>query len=163
MHNKTKNKKSFIALVLGIIVVTISAVLCFTLSRINKDTAPPIPEITFDGDMGYSSGQNAKDVVVHATTGFIFNADSLNQTVDIDNPEQNNCDFIVSIYLGDGTLIYESEYIHPGDCITEIQVTQALRSGVYRNSVIAYNFCSADDSHTILSQCEFPIEIRCIN
>lgn len=163
MHNKTKNKKSFIAIILVVIIVAVIISLCFYSQKRSKDTAPDIPEISFDGDIGYSTKQSDNDVVVHATTGFSFAADSLNQEVNIENPAQNTCEFVVSIYLGDGTMLYQSERIRPGDCVTDIQITQTLKMGIYKNSVIAYRFYNADDSNTVISQCEFPIEIRCTN
>lgn len=163
MHNKIKNKKSFIAIILTGIIVAVITMLCITSQRARDDVKPDIPDISFDGDVGYSLKQSDNDVVVHATTGFIFTADSLNQEVNIENPTQNTCEFVVSIYLGDGTMIYQSERIRPGDCITDIQITQTLKMGVYKNSVIAYSFYNIDDSDTVMSQCEFPIEIRCTN
>ena len=163
MYNKIKNKKSFIAIILAVIIVAVITMLCVTSQRGHKDTAPDIPDLSFDGDIGYSSEQSDNDVVVHATTGFVFTADSLNQEVNIENPTQNTCEFVVSIYLGDGTMLYQSERIRPGDCITDIQITQTLKMGVYKNSVIAYSFYNADNSDTVMSQCEFPIEIRCTN
>lgn len=164
MFIKSKNKTIIIAI--AVLFLVIALAITHSLLTRNSETpgvTPSIPEISFDGDIGYSNIESDSDVLIHATTGFVFNADSLEQKVCIENPSENMYDFVVSIYLGDGTLVYHSDYIHPGDSVTSIKTELELESGVYANSIIVYHLCSTDNSHSVISQCEFPIEIRCVN
>lgn len=164
MFIKSKNKTIIIAIAVLFLVIAL-AIMHSLLTRNSEDhgVISSIPEISFDGDVGYSKIESDSDVLIHATTGFVFNANSLEQKVCIENPSENMYDFVVSIYLGDGTLIYHSDYIHPGDSVTSIKTELELESGVYTNSIIVYRLCATDNSHSVISQCEFPIEIRCIN
>lgn len=164
MYIKSKNKTIIIAIVVLFLVIALAIMhSLLTRNSENSGVTSSIPEISVDGDIGYSNIESDSDVLIHATTGFVFNAGSLEQKVCIENPSENMYDFVVSIYLGDGTLIYHSDYIHPGDSVTSIKTELELESGVYTNSIIVYRLCSTDNSHNVISQCEFPIEIRCIN
>lgn len=164
MFIKSKNKTIIIATAVLFLIIAIAIMYSLlTRNSENPSAISSIPEISFDGDAGYSEIESDSDILIHATTGFVFNADSLEQKVCIENPSENMYDFVVSIYLGDGTLIYHSDYIHPGDSVTSIKTERELESGVYANSIIVYRLYSTDTSHDVISQCEFPIEIRCTN
>lgn len=128
----------------------------------NEQDSSTIPDISFAGDIGYSELSDG-EVVVQAVTGLCFNADAAEQDVYIPNSEKNECSFVVSIYLGDGTLLYESPVVKPGNDITSISLYQTLDEGVYHNAVMVYKFCSDSEPCAIVSQCEFPIEIRSVN
>lgn len=126
-----------------------------------EPATPDIPDISLSGDLGYEQA-TADEVTIQATTGFVFQAHSLQQSVDIQNPKKNKYGFVICLYLGDGTLLYKSTIVDPGERITSIELSKSLESGIYRNSVMVYRFYSTGDNRPI-SQCEFPVEIKAIN
>ena len=157
-HNRKKT------IILSAIIFAIAFIICYTLIGNNKycqRASPNIPDVSIKGDIGYLP-TNSNEVVLQATTGLIFKAHTTKQEVNIENPEQNSYNLVISIYLGDGTLISESDYIKPGNTLSQIELSQSLEAGVYKNSVMVYRFYSSNSSG-IVSQCELPIEIKCVN
>lgn len=123
---------------------------------------PDLPDIKLNGDDGYSPNQTQQGIKLKGATGLVFEAGSLEQTVDIPNVSENEYAFVLSLYLADGTQIFKSDYIYPGDVLNAIKLNQTLRSGIYKNALMVYSCYTVDASHIAVSQCEFPIEIKCI-
>lgn len=97
-------------------------------------------------------------ITIPAVTGLALNAGSIHQTVNLHNPSENSCFFVISIYLSDGTLIYQSDYLAPSERLTEIELSQELQRGIYRNCRIVYS-CYSLDNKTPLNSGETIIEI----
>ena len=150
--------------ILWLLLLLVSVGLLITTIRDTKEphtqSEPIIPEIEFNGSDGYQSNQQNGDMLIKATTGLVFQSSSLVQTVDIPNQENNQYAMRISLYLGSGELLYESDYIYPGDTLSSITLCRNLKSGIYKNVVMVYRFYSVD-THTIISQCELPLEIQC--
>ncbi|MGL4607491.1 MAG: hypothetical protein ACRCU3_08515 [Eubacteriaceae bacterium] len=58
-------------------------------------------------------------------------ANEIAQKVSLGNPEQNTCNFVISMVLKDGTELYRSGLIAPGKGLYEIELTKPLPPGVY--------------------------------
>lgn len=115
------------------------------------------PDIKFDGDAGYS--EDIVDYVkLEAYTGLVF-ADRMLQDAVFYNDEANNYLLKVSLYLGDGTLIYESVMLNPGEEAKNVCLNQNLKAGIYKNSILCYKIYSIEDG-SFINQCEFPIELN---
>jgi len=84
---------------------------------------------------------------------------TLDQDVYLYNPTENQCNFVISLYLSDGTLLYKSEMLRPGESIENININKKLNAGLYRNVILAYECCG--DDGVILTRVEFTIEISC--
>ncbi len=100
----------------------------------------------------------ANRITIPAVTGLALNAGSIHQTVNLHNPSENSCFFVISIYLSDDTLIYESDYLAPSEQLNEIELTQELQRGIYRNCRMVYSCYSLNDK-TPLNSGETIIEI----
>lgn len=83
----------------------------------------------------------------------------IQQTVDFYNPEQNACSFVLSLYLSDDTLIYQSDFLAPGEHIVEITLNQALQQGVYGKCRLVYE-CFTLDNKCPLNTGEVVLEIN---
>ena len=57
-------------------------------------------------------------------------ADSKKQTLRMPNPPQNCCFFQISLYLEDGTLLWQSDLIEPGNTSKPIVLSKALEKGM---------------------------------
>ena len=159
--NYTKSHKN---LILWLLLLFVSAVLLITTIRYAKEpytkSKSSLPDIEFNGDDGYQSNQQNGDMLIKATTGLVFQSNSLVQNVDIPNHQSNLYAMRISLYLGSGELLYESDYIYPSDTLSSITLCRNLKSGIYKNVVMVYRFYSVD-THMIISQCELPLEIQC--
>lgn len=97
-------------------------------------------------------------ITIPAVTGLALNAGSIRQTINLHNPSENSCFFIISIYLSDDTLIYQSDYLAPSERLTEIELNQELRRGIYRNCRMVYS-CYSLSNKSPLNSGETIIEI----
>lgn len=70
-------------------------------------------------------------------------ADQTTQSVSFYNPDDNNCYFVISLFIGN-TELYTSEMIAPGGEITEIELIQPLSHGVYYEGIIRYSCYDLD-------------------
>ena len=120
--------------------------------------APGEPDIIVNGEIGYEELTKPTGVKLKAVTGINFVAEQCDQTVDFSNEESNQYAIVVMILLGDGTILYESPQINPGESITEIRLSRGLAQGIYKNSLLVYKIYGKDG--TFINQCEFQIEIR---
>ena len=86
-------------------------------------------------------------------------ADSKQQTIALSNPPQNNCYFEISLYLEDGTLLWKSELIKPGEATEPIVLTKELSKGYYPKSVLRYACFAMDTDRTPLNGAETKVTL----
>ena len=73
-----------------------------------------------------------------------FMAGESTQYVSLENPAQNDCSFIISIALPDGTELYKSGLIAPGTVIDLLRLKNTPAAGVYENATLSYSCWSVD-------------------
>ena len=148
-----------------LLLIVIILVLLLILKFCGKPTAPPSDETsqtvstTKPLDFIPAVDSSADSINIPAVTGINLKSGQLQQKVDFYNPKENQCYFIISIYLSDDTLIYKSDYLAPAETITEISLLQALQKGVYKNCRIVYS-CYTLDSKATLNSGNVKIEIN---
>ena len=118
------------------------------------------PELRFNGVVEYTEPKKSQNLRLMATNGLVFVNNLETQTVNFANDPSNPYAMKVSLYLGDGTILYESDEIKPGDTITDIKLLEMPRRGTYSNSLMVYRFYDSRDG--FVNQCEFPIEIKIV-
>lgn len=109
--------------------------------------------------LDFTPAAENKSIQIPAVTGIYMRAGELKQTVDFYNPKENNCYFVISLYLSDDTLIYKSDMIAPAEQIKEITLLQELKRGIYRNCRLVYN-CYSLDNKTQLNGSNVVLEIN---
>ena len=60
-----------------------------------------------------------------------FAAGKTAQTVNLKNPAENACTFVLSLTLDDGTTLWTGEALSPGEAFTRIKLDKALEAGSY--------------------------------
>lgn len=86
-------------------------------------------------------------------------AETKKVSVNIYNPENNNCYFEVSIILEDGDKeIYKSKLIKPGQRLYEIELNQQIEKGTY-NATLHYNTYTIDGNYTPLNGANIPFKL----
>ena len=63
----------------------------------------------------------------------------------IHNPARNNNYFVVSLKLADGTEIYRSGVLAPGQTVGIVELPNAITPGTYEGAVAQYNAFSLDN------------------
>ena len=143
-----------------IFTVTFICAMWFCATLNNSEQVSVEPDIKFTDDLGYEPPKEQKKVKIEAKTGIYLKYGKLLQSVDFINLSENKYDMKILIYLGDGTLLYESDFISPGHVISEAKFRAVPKCGTYKNSLIVYKFYSSDEKHVYISQCETAIEIE---
>lgn len=116
------------------------------------------PEIDGNGSDGFTA-HTQTSAAIPATTGIVFESGKLEQTINLSNPSENPCVFVISLYLGDGTKLFQTEPIYPGDTVSAVTLSRGLNCGHYSNAVIVYDCYSTDGAMKPLTRCELVIEI----
>lgn len=86
-------------------------------------------------------------------------ADSKQQTIALPNPPQNNCYFEISLYLEDGTLLWKSDLIEPGEASKPVVLTKELPKGYYPKSILRYACFAMDEDRTPLNGAETKVTL----
>ncbi len=107
-----------------------------------------------------SAEKNENSISIPGYEGIDLKADSLQQDVAFRNPAQNTCYFVMQLYLEDGSLLWESDYICPGELSAPMALTQALQKGTYSNAVLKYSCFKMDEEKTPLNGAEMKLTIR---
>jgi len=160
-RNHTSGKSSVRFLLISAIVVLCVVCIILVVQQDNtvfvplaensdESTTPSsgTPGVTSDGSIaipGYESIQ--------------LTADTTKQAVSMMNPAENNCIFIITLYLPDGTLLWESDEIKPGKASEPIKLTTPLASGVYEQCIVHYSCYDMDKKRTPLNNAEIKLSL----
>ena len=74
-----------------------------------------------------------------------FKAGQTGQSVMFSNPQENSCNFRITLFLADGQVIWTSELIPPGKTLRAIELDRTLERGIYSNAVMKYECLSVVD------------------
>jgi hypothetical protein len=123
-----------------------------------------VAAITASGAIGFQLGQQSVDVSGAAAVetmvaqapeagsiaipGFDRMSVKAGETVQeatLYNPEANECYFVLSIYMPDGTEIYHSSKLAPGETLDSIELARPLEAGTYEDATLRYACYDFDD------------------
>ncbi|MGI5884574.1 MAG: hypothetical protein ACOX83_06365 [Candidatus Spyradocola sp.] len=76
------------------------------------------------------------------------------------NPEQNTCYFVITLSLADGTPLWQSSYIPPGEVSDPIRLLEPLEPGVYSDAQLTYACFSMDEALTPLNGAQMELTLR---
>lgn len=136
---ESKKKKRLILSIILIVVLII--ILLFSLKS-RQNNAPPDKEIIEESEepksLDFEAANEQEKITIPAVTGLNMVSGQLNQNVDFYNPN-TNCVFQLSLYLSDDTLLYQSDFLNPSECISEIELSQELKRGTYKNCRLVFD------------------------
>ena len=89
-----------------------------------------------------------------------FKANTLEQTVRFDNPLQNNCWLVITLSLEDGTVLWKSEELQPGQVVRSITLNQTLSAGEYNNAILHYQHWTYDAEKEPLNGAETIVKLN---
>lgn len=81
------------------------------------------------------------------------------QNIALSNPSKNNCYFKITLMLDDGTILWVSNYIKPGESSEAICLTKELEKGSY-NAVLKYDCFSFDGEMKRLNGAQTKLSLR---
>lgn len=77
-----------------------------------------------------------------------FAAGKTAQIVDLKNPAENNCVFVLSLTLEDGTTLWTGKALSPGEAFTRIMLERALDAGEYP-ATLHYDCYTIEDNQPL--------------
>ena len=89
-------------------------------------------------------------------------ADTLEQSVRFDNPLQNNCWLVITLSLEDGTVLWKSQELQPGQVVRSITLNQSLAAGEYENAVLRYQHWTYDAEKEPLNGAETIVTLKVV-
>lgn len=111
----------------------------------------------------YTGKKNTDTIDIPGFDTMTFKADTLEQSVNLYNPEANTCYFKMSIYLEDGTKLWESKLVEPGKAIYTLSLEQTLSEGTYENCVLKYECFAMNEEQTPLNGSEIKFTLNVLN
>lgn len=154
-HSKPKNS-TFILVLLLIAVIFLCISIWIVFFRQN------VPAIKQGDNVSQDTAieKNEDSISIPGYEGLTLKANSLKQDVALKNPPQNTCYFVIALYLDDGTLLWESDYIEPGSNSAPIVLTRELSKGTYPNAILKYSCFKMDEEKTPLNGAETKLMLR---
>ena len=104
--------------------------------------------------------KNTNSISIPGYEGLTLIADSKKQTLCLSNPAQNTCYFQISLLLNDGTLLWQSELVEPGETTKPIVLKQKLEEGMYCDAVLRYSCFAMTAEKTPLNGAEIKVTLR---
>ena len=110
-----------------------------TVTQAVSQTVETTAEPAASAEESTSSKKKNTDTIDIPQRGFLtFAADTVEQTNTVTNPEQNFCYFKVTLKLADGTVLWQSDYIAPGDSSEPMKLNKPLKKGTYEKAVMLF-------------------------
>lgn len=119
-----------------------------------------LPPLQFGDSNGYTENAVGDGVEIAVSAGYVLKADSYVQNLELENYASNPCAMIITFYLADGTMLYQSPKLNPGNSVHGITMQTTLQPGTYRDALMVYEFYDLHGGDTATNRCEFPIELR---
>ena len=101
------------------------------------------------------SGEN---IAIPGYEKLSFTAGKTAQTVNLKNPPENACTFVLTLSLEDGEILWTGKALSPGEAFTRITLTRALDAGEYP-ATLHYDCFSLNDN-TPLNGAEVQLTIE---
>lgn len=112
-------------------------------SQISSNTAAesPEPEAVMVEEYGVAA---TGSIAIPGYDKITLKAGQRNQEVHLLNPAGNDCYFVISLLLADGTEIYKSGVIPPGNEVNNIKLSAVPAAGTYENAILRYSCWAVD-------------------
>lgn len=161
IQEKKSKKKLIIIVAAAVLVVAATAAILFVCG-VFTPKKPPIENegvvgvITDDWDPGIEekpTGEKKQGTQIPGYSYAEMNAGDKTLNLSIGNPKENEVGMFAALKLKDGTVLYESPLLKPGQGLTEIPLSQTLEKGSY-DAMVVYQCVMLDEKSTPLNAAE---------
>lgn len=158
-HYQTKKSSgpNWIIILLLILIVMVG-VLIFLLLR-----PEPVEVSTPNGVSHHETGpvvKNQNSISIPGYESITLEAGKTQQTVGLPNPAKNTCYFQISLILENGTVLWQSDLVKPGEISDPITLSEALEAGTYPNTTMKYDCYTMDGNMTQLNGAATKLTLR---
>lgn len=159
-YENKKSEKRFYMIVISMLVLllVVSGIVITVL--LNRDTNQSSGEENNPSIESTEVEKLTDSISIPGFSQLTFEADKCKQTVVLTNPAENFCYFKISLVLEDGTVLWVSDLVEPGDQSDPITLLQPLEAGIYENVTVHYDCFQMDDNQTSLNSGEIKIKLN---
>ncbi len=164
-HNKNNTKKTIMIIAAAVLLLAAVVMLTLFLSGAfqkgqtddkKEDHKGVVGVISDDWDPGVeepTDSQQRGGTKIPGYSSAEMNAGDKSLVIRIGNPKDNKVGFFASLVLSDGTVLYESGLLKPGQGLDEVPLNQTLEKGTYDAKVV-YQCVLLDGENTPLNAAE---------
>ena len=159
MNAEKKSKKKLIIIITAVVLIIAAAVcILFAAGVFNKKAEPSkgvvgVISDDWDPDVEEPTGSQQSGTRIPGYSSAQMNAGDETLVISIGNPKENKVGFFATVKLSDGTVLYKSELLKPGQGLKEIPLDQTLEKGVY-DAAVLYQCVLLDEENTPLNASE---------
>lgn len=144
-----RRKKKMAVILLAAAALLLAAVSVLLVSRQGgRQVKLPNGETVPQSD---SVEKRTDSIAIPGYEGISLKANSKEQEIGFPNPAQNTCYFQISLMLEDGTLLWHSELVAPGEISNPITLEEPLEAGVYPNALLKFDCYTMDGAMRALN------------
>lgn len=138
--------------VLALLLIAALAVLLFSCGG-PKEPEPPVVKETIAPE------EENPSIAIPGYEYLSLAAGTKTQSIALNNPETNTCYFLISLRLEDGTELWQSEYLAPGQVSKAMELNEKLEPGTY-NAVLHYDCFRMNQELSPLNGAETKLTLR---
>ena len=139
----------------SILVLLVIVISLLTLT-FNKETDMPLPPLVQET---IPPEKENPSIAIPGYEYLSLAAGTKTQSIALNNPETNTCYFLISLRLEDGTELWQSEYLAPGEVSEVMELNQKLEPGTY-NAVLHYDCFRMNQELSPLNGAETKLTLR---
>ena len=158
--NKNSKKKILIIISAAVLVIAAAAI----IMAVSGVFSPPPKEeakgvvgvITDDWDPNVEPDPSAEQKSGTRIPGYsaaVMNSGDTSLTLSVGNPKENKVGMFAELQLEDGTVLYQSPLLSPGQGLKEVPLNKTLEKGTY-NAKVVYQCVLLDEKNTPLNAAE---------
>ena len=155
--NKPNNRKKILIIVVAAILLTAAAtagILIFSgvFQPKQTDSQGVVGVVTDNWDPGIDEKDKPQQsgTQIPGYSSAVMNAGDKTLKINIGNPKDNKVGMFASLKLSDGTVLYESPLLKPGQGVEEIPLNKTLEKGTY-DAFVEYQCVLLDENNTPLN------------
>lgn len=143
-----------------LLVIAIGVIVWLFLEKENSILQPVTTTSVQTGNGGLVVPERPEMIDVTAYESIALKADTPEQSVRFENPPQNNCWLVITLSLEDGTVLWKSEELQPGQVVRSITMDRTLEAGEYENAILSYQHWTYDDEKLPLNGAETLVTLK---
>lgn len=161
-QNHTKETNSKKKLIIFLLLLLLIAVGWFLYKNFKEDTLVKPVETegqTWNGKKKEQIDTNRESIAIPGYDTISLKSGTLYQSVNLYNPDLNNCYFKMSLILPDGIKVWESKLIEPGNGLYNIMLDKKIEPGEYENTILKYECFTLDENRSALNGSEIKLKL----
>lgn len=160
--HRSKKKTTWIVIIIILVAAALAAAgIAYYLNQNKEKNSNVAAEVVpWDTDIEEDTSKADDEIIIPGYAKMTMKANQKEQTVSMGNPADNDCYFIIVLKLADGTVLFESDYLKPGEGMRKITMNQELESGTYQG-IIEYKCYSMEDKSPLNGgSAEFELNVQ---